>query len=233
MRGRSRGPISGTARLSALLRGHAPGTRLGLGRASWNHRMQTGGPSPAPVQRAPRSPARAGRADTQTARRLRATNSARRNRTRSVSRRHRLTSLTMNGMDAVIQIRARAVKGFSICADKTWGYAARFPLNASPDAFHSTLKIRKREVVPVNRGFLCCANLCAAARRRPNCTAARRFPLVPANAGTQSGFPRAREMSERSPDCATRNPGLTSRLAPDFVSLNPGYACSFRRRQIW
>jgi hypothetical protein len=53
---RSRGPISGTARLSALLRGHAPGTRLGLGRASWNHRMQTGGPSPAPVQRAPRSP---------------------------------------------------------------------------------------------------------------------------------------------------------------------------------
>jgi hypothetical protein len=67
MRRRSRGPISGTARLSALLRGHAPGTRLGLGRASWNHRMQTGGPSPAPVQRAPRSPARAGRADAQTA----------------------------------------------------------------------------------------------------------------------------------------------------------------------
>jgi len=67
MRRRSRGPVSGTARLSALLRGHAPGTRLGLGRASWNHRMQTGGPSPAPVQRAPRSPARAGRADTQTA----------------------------------------------------------------------------------------------------------------------------------------------------------------------
>ena len=64
---RGRGPISGTARLSALLRGHAPETRLGLGRASWNHRMQTGGPSPAPVQRAPRSPARAGRADAQTA----------------------------------------------------------------------------------------------------------------------------------------------------------------------
>jgi hypothetical protein len=31
-------------------------SRLGLGRASWNHQMQTGGPSPAPVQRAPRSP---------------------------------------------------------------------------------------------------------------------------------------------------------------------------------
>ena len=30
-------------------------------------------------------------------------------------------------------------------------------------------------------------------------------------------------MSERSPDCAARNPGLTARLAPDFVSLNPGY----------
>ena len=195
MRRRSRGPISGTARLSALLRGHAPGfcSRLGLGRASWNHRMQTGGPSPAPVQRAPRSPARAGRADAQTACRLTATNSARRNRTRSVSRRHRLTSLTMNGMDAVIQIRNGAVKGFSIYADKSRGCAARLPLRASPDAFHPTLKIRKREVVPVNQGFLCCTNLCGAARRRPNCTAASRFPLVPANAGTQSGFPRARE----------------------------------------
>ena len=31
--------------------------RIGSGRASWNHRMQTGGPSPAPVQRAPRRPA--------------------------------------------------------------------------------------------------------------------------------------------------------------------------------
>ena len=186
--------------------------------------MQTGGPSPAPVQRAPRSPARAGRADTQTACRLRATNSARRNRTRSVSRRHRLTSLTMNGMDAVIQIRARAVKGFSIYADKSRGCAERSPLCASPDAFHSTLKIRKREVVPVNQGLPCRANLFGAARQRSNCTAAGRFPLVPANAhaGTQSGFPRAREMSECSPDCAARNPGLTARLAPDFVSLNPG-----------
>ena len=168
MRGRSRGPISGTARLSALLRGHAPGTQLGLGRASWNHRMQTGGPSPAPVQRAPRSPARAGRADTQTACRLRATNSARRNRTRSVSRRHRLTSLTMNGMDAVIQILNGAVKGFSIYADKSRGCAERLPLRASPDAFHSTLKIRKSEVVPVNQGFLLFCESFAAARRRPN-----------------------------------------------------------------
>jgi hypothetical protein len=31
--------------------------------------------------------------------------------------------------------------------------------------------------------------------------------------------------SERSPDRPTRNPGLTARLTPDFVSLNPGYAC--------
>src|SRR5271156_98556 len=127
-------------------------------------------------------------------------------------------------MDAVIQIRNGAVKGFSIYADKSRGCAARLPLRASPDAFHSTLKIRKTEVVPVNRRLLRCANLCAAARR-PNCKAAGGFPLLPANAGTQSGFPRAREMSERSPDCATRNPGLTARLAPDFVSLNPGYAC--------
>jgi hypothetical protein len=42
--------------------------RLGSGRASWNHRMQTGGPSPAPVQRAPRGPAGAGRDDAQAAR---------------------------------------------------------------------------------------------------------------------------------------------------------------------
>ena len=133
-------------------------------------------------------------------------------------------------MDAVIQIRARAVKGFSIYADKTRGCAERLPRSACPDAFHSTAKIRKSEVVPVNQGFLCRTNLCAAARRRPNCTAAGRFPLVPANAGTQSGFPRAREMSERSPDCAKRNPGLTARLAPDFVSLNPGYACCLARR---
>jgi hypothetical protein len=42
--------------------------RLGSGRASWNHRMQTGGPSPAPVQRAPRGPAPARRDDAQAAR---------------------------------------------------------------------------------------------------------------------------------------------------------------------
>src|ERR1700733_15181661 len=77
----------------------------------------------------------------------------------------------MNGMDAVIQIRNHAVKGFSIYADKSRGCAARLPLRASPDAFHSTLKITKREVVPVNQGFLCCANLFAAARRRANCAA--------------------------------------------------------------
>jgi hypothetical protein len=118
----------------------------------------------------------------------------------------------MNGMDAVIQILNGAVKGFSVYADKTRGCAARLPLCASPDALHSTVKIRKSEVVPVNQGLLRCANLCAAARRRPNWTATRRFPLVPGNAGTQSGFPRAREMSERSLDCATRNPGLTARL---------------------
>src|ERR1700733_13152241 len=87
----------------------------------------------------------------------------------------------MNGMDAVIQIRARAVKGFSIYADKSRGCAARLPLCAGPDAFHSTLKIRKSKVVPVNQGFLCCANLCGAARRRANCTAhrmggAKRYP---------------------------------------------------------
>ena len=47
------------ARLSAPHRGHAPrGLSLDSapGRASWNHRIQTGGPSPAPVQPAPGSP---------------------------------------------------------------------------------------------------------------------------------------------------------------------------------
>ena len=46
-------------RLSAPHRGHAPrGLTLNSapGRASWNHRIQTGGPSPAPVQPAPGSP---------------------------------------------------------------------------------------------------------------------------------------------------------------------------------
>jgi hypothetical protein len=72
----------------------------------------------------------------------------------------------MNGMDAVIQIRTRAVKGFSIYADKTRGCAARLPLRASVGAFHSALKIRKSEVVPVNQGLLrCCESLCG-------CTAA-------------------------------------------------------------
>ncbi len=46
------------ARLSAPHRGIAEVLPLDSapGRASWNHRIQTGGPSPAPVQRAPRSP---------------------------------------------------------------------------------------------------------------------------------------------------------------------------------
>jgi hypothetical protein len=200
-------PDKRTARLSALLRGHAPGfySRLGPGRASWNHRMQTGGPSPAPVQRAPRSPARAGRADTQTACRLTATNSARRNRTRSVSRRHRLTSLTMNGMDAVIQIRNGAVKGFLIYADKTRGCAARLPLCASPDAFHSVLKIRKSEVVPVNQGFLCSERSPDERQRNP---------------GWWPGLPRISFHSIR----ATLAVGVPPRRLQQRPPLNSSYA---------
>jgi hypothetical protein len=79
----------------------------------------------------------------------------------------------MNGMDAVIQIRARAVKGFSIYADKSRGCAERLPLRASPDAFHSTPKIRKSEVVPVNQGFLC---FCESLR---GCTAASEWHSSP------------------------------------------------------
>jgi hypothetical protein len=60
---RARSPFGAPPRHPRLFR-----PRLGSGRASWNHRMQTGGPSPAPVQRAPRSPARAERDDAQAAR---------------------------------------------------------------------------------------------------------------------------------------------------------------------
>jgi len=60
---RARSPFGAPPRHPRLFR-----PRLGSGRASWNHRMQTGGPSPAPVQRAPRSPTRAGRDDAQAAR---------------------------------------------------------------------------------------------------------------------------------------------------------------------
>ena len=60
--------------------------RLGPSRASWNHRMQTGGPSPAPVQRAPRGPVtrRTGRCPSRP--RAKVTSPGRGNRTRSVSR---------------------------------------------------------------------------------------------------------------------------------------------------
>jgi hypothetical protein len=48
----------GRARLSALHHGarQAVTPDSTSGRASWNHRVQTGGPSPMPVQRAPRGP---------------------------------------------------------------------------------------------------------------------------------------------------------------------------------
>ena len=168
-------------------------SQLGPGRASWNHRMQTGGPSPAPVQRAPRSPARAGRADTQTACRLRATNSARRNRTRSVSRRHRLTSLTMNGMNAVNQIRAAPSKAFRFMQTKRGLARRHFRSSQARTRFTPFQRFAKAKLWLSIKAFYAFANLCAAARRRPNCTAAGRFPLVPASAGTQSGFPRVRE----------------------------------------
>jgi hypothetical protein len=80
----------------------------------------------------------------------------------------------MNGMDAVIQILNGAVKGFSIYADKSRGCAAQLPPRASPDAFHSTLKIRKSEVVPVNQGFLC---------KYPSCDSViKKRPQFPPNA---------------------------------------------------
>jgi hypothetical protein len=49
---RDRSPFGAPPRLCAEI--FRP--QLGLGRASWNRRMQTGGPSPTPVQQAPCSP---------------------------------------------------------------------------------------------------------------------------------------------------------------------------------
>ena len=178
-------------------------SRLGPGRASWNHRMQTGGPSPAPVQRAPRSPARAGRADTQTACRLRATNSARRNRTRSVSRRHRLTSLTMSGMDAVNQIRSAPSKAF------------RF--------------------MQTNRGVARRDGRCAQARTRFTplqrfakeklCLSIKAFYAVRIFSGLHVGGRIAQRVAEVARIEQSEIRDRAVRPAPDFVSLNPGYAC--------
>jgi len=67
----------------------------------------------------------------------------RRNRTRSVSRRHRLTSLTKSGMKRHYSNRQCAVKSFSISSNKLRGCMERILVCARPDAFHSTLKIRK------------------------------------------------------------------------------------------
>jgi hypothetical protein len=90
-----------TARLSALLRGYALrlSPQLGLGRASWNRRMQTGGPSPTPVQQAPCSPItrRTGRCPN----RLQAKSDELRPQEPLPLRqsRHRLTSLTTSEME--------------------------------------------------------------------------------------------------------------------------------------
>jgi hypothetical protein len=152
---RGRGPISGPLafrRSSAVMRRDLLPTRPGprfLESPDANGRTLSGTSAASTSRSGTR---RTGRCPDRL--QARATNSARRNRTRSVSRRHRLTSLTKSGMDAVIQIRSGAVKGFSISADKSRGCAERFSLVASPEAFHSTPKIRKSEVVPVNQGFL-------------------------------------------------------------------------------
>jgi hypothetical protein len=49
----------------------------------------------------------------------------------------------------------------------------------------------------------------------------RTFSLVPANAGTRSGFPRAREMSERSLDCTTKS-GIDGEACPGFRFTQSG-----------
>ena len=101
----------------------------------------------------------------------------------------------MSGMDAVIQIRARAVKGFSIYADKSRGCAARLPLRASPDPFHSSLRFAKAKLCLSIKAFYAVANLCAAARRRSDCTRAQdgwseAIPII-GRRGWLMGFARA------------------------------------------
>src|SRR5438105_8437204 len=83
---RARQRPCGAARLSALHRGTHRALTLGStpGRASWNYRVQTGGPSPAPVQRAPRGPVLVP---------VGVTKPARGDRARSIIGRHRLTPL--------------------------------------------------------------------------------------------------------------------------------------------
>jgi hypothetical protein len=169
MRRRGRGPVSGPLafrRSSAVMR--RDHSRLGPGRASWNHRMQTGGPSPAPVQRAPRSPTRAGRDDAQAACRPRATNSARSNRTRSVSRRHRLTSLTMSGMHAVNQIRDVPSKAFRFMQTNRGVALSDGRCAQARTRFTPIQRFAKAKLCLSIKAFSAFANLCAAARRRPN-----------------------------------------------------------------
>src|SRR5438105_9502649 len=92
---RARQRPCGAARLSALHRGTHRALTLGStpGRASWNYRVQTGGPSPAPVQRAPRGPVLmpAGRCPKPPE--CGVTKPARGDRARSIIGRHRLTPL--------------------------------------------------------------------------------------------------------------------------------------------
>jgi len=67
------------------------------------------------------------------------------------------------------------------------------------------------------KAFYAFANLCGAVRRRANCTAAPWASARPRERGDPIWIPACAEISERSSDCATRNPGLTARLSPAFV----------------
>jgi hypothetical protein len=83
------------ALLSALYRGTHRAFTLGStpGRASWDYRVQTGGPSPAPVQRAPRGPVLMPVGRCPKPPECGVTKPARGDRSRSIIGRHRLTPL--------------------------------------------------------------------------------------------------------------------------------------------
>jgi hypothetical protein len=168
-------PVKWAARLSALLRGHAPGlhpTRPGprfLESPDANGRTLSGTSAASTSQsgtcRTGRSPGRL---------QAKSDELRRRNRTRSVSRRHRLTSLTMSGMHAVNQIRSAPSKAFRFMQTNRGVAPSDFRSSQARTRFTPFSKIRKSEVVPVNQGFLCFCESLRAARRRANCTAAYR-----------------------------------------------------------
>jgi hypothetical protein len=123
----------------------------------------------------------------------------------------------MNGMDAVNQIRSAPSKAFRFMQTNRGVALSDGRCAQARTRFTAIQRFAKAKLCPSTKAFYAFANL-------SRLHVGVRIAQQPVDFRSS---PRTREMSERSPDCATRNPGLTARLAPDFVSLNPGYACCF------